>query len=164
MAQDFPSMNQVESSWADISCGFDIAGGELIDETDIAGIKFDDKVNVGTRKGLSGGLITGSTAGEVESNLTITFYRGGLRKLQKALAAKAPTRRGQKAIALVFWNMIVQSTPVGSDEIYEHRFKACRLLGRGYDFKEGSDSDKVEVPCFVTQIVEVIDGEEIVLL
>ncbi len=165
MGQEFPSLNQIESSWAEVSCGFDIDGGELIDETDIAAIKFDDKVSVGTRVGLSGGLITGSTAGSVESNLSITFYRAGLRKLKKGLIKKAPLRRGnQRAISLVFWNLILQSTPVGDEDIYEHRFKSCRLLGNSYDLKEGSDADKIEVPCFVTQIAELIDGEEIVLL
>lgn len=164
MGQEFPSLNQIESSWADVSCGFDIDGGELINESDIAAIKFDDKVSVGTRKGLSGGLVTGSTAGEVESNLEIVFYRAGLRRMQRGLIKRAPLVRGQRAISRVFWNLIMHSTPVTSEDIYEHRFKACRLLGRGYDLKEGSDSDMITVPCFVTQIAELIDGEEIVLL
>lgn len=163
--QEFPSMNETESSWADVSCGFDVTGGELLETNDIAAIKWASKVSVGTRKGLSGGRVTASTAGEIEHSLSVTFYRAGLRKLVRALIAKAPTVRGNvKAISRVFWNLNVQSTPAGEDDIYEHNFLSCRLLSNSFDLKEGSDADKIEVECFVTEILEKVDNVDVALL
>jgi hypothetical protein len=164
MANEFPSLNGVESSWADLKITTDIDGGELIEMSDIAGIKFGDKVSVGVRKGVSGGRVMAATQGEVETNLSITFYRSGFRKLVRGLKNVAPTRRGQKLISLAFFSIQGQSTPVGEDDIYEHMLRGIRILSRSYDLKEGTDADKIEVECFVTQYVELDEGDEISLI
>lgn len=92
------------------------------------------------------------------------LYRSGHRRLVKGLKAKAPVRGNQKRISLVFFDITINHTPPGEVEIFTVKIKGCRLTGRDFDLKEGNDADKVAIALNPMEIVEVIDGEEIVLL
>ena len=67
-------------------------------------------------------------------------------------------------ISLVQFQIQVQHTPPGSDEIYEFRLKGCRIAGRTLNSAEGSDAEQVEVPLSIIELVDIIDGQEIVLI
>lgn len=131
---------------------------------DIAALKFGDKVEVGEKRGASGGRVMARTTGSVSQEASAELFRGGHRRLIKALAAKAPSRGNQKRISLVGFDILVQHTPPGETEIYVVKIKGCRLLGRDFAMQDGNDADKVSVALNPMQIVEIIDGEEIVLL
>ncbi len=105
------------------------------------------------------------TTGSVSNEASITFYRSGLQKLLRELAKFAPTRaNGQKVLSLVHFGVQVQHTPLGDVEIYDRRWKGVRILGDTHDNAEGTDADTIEVPVSVIEIVDIIDGQEIVLL
>jgi hypothetical protein len=67
-------------------------------------------------------------------------------------------------ISLVHFNLIWQYSVLGDVEIYERRMKGCRWMGDTMNDTEGSDPQEVEVPLSVMQVVDVIDGLEVVLV
>lgn len=162
--QLFPSLNDVEPSWADIQVTFTAYGGKLLDMVDIAAIKWSRKVEVGVRRGASGGRVMARTTGEGSQEATATLYRSGLRRLIKSLISQAPVRGRQVIIGNVGFDVLIQHTPPGEFEIYQTKIKGCRYLGDSDDMKEGTDADKIEVTLNPIEIVNIVNGQEVVLL
>lgn len=164
--QAFPSLNDIEPSWADIAATFTIGGGELIEMADIAGLKWARKVDVGERRGTSGGRVMARTTGSGSQEASATLYRSGLRRLIRGLM-KHPSSLGrgnQRRIAVVGFDIMIQHTPPGEVDIYLTKLKGCRYLGDSDDMKEGNDADKIEITLSPIEIVNIIDGIEVVLL
>jgi len=164
MNQEFPTVDGISPSWADIQATFTVTGGDLLQMSDIAGIKWSRKVEVGEQRGTSGGRVMARTTGQVSYEASATLYRSGLRKLQKALVKKAPTRGNEAVIGVVAFDLLVQHTPPGETEIYTTKIVGCRYLGDSDDMKEGTESDKVEVTLNPIRIVNILDGKEVSLL
>jgi hypothetical protein len=162
--QAYPSINDIAPSWADIQTTFTVGGGDALDMMDIAGIKWSRKVEVGEQRGASGGRVMARTTGQGSQEASATLYRSGLRKLLKSLMAKAPSRGNQKVIGVVAFDILIQHTPPGETEIYTVKIKGCRYLGDSDDMKEGNEADKVEVTLNPIEIVQIIDGQEVVLI
>ncbi len=162
--QAYPSLNDIEPSWADIAVTFAVFEGALLETADIAGLKWSRKVEVGERRGASGGRVMARTTGQGSQEASVTLYRSGLRRLIKGLMEKAPTRGNQVRIGLVAFDIMIQHTPPGETEIYQVKIKGCRYLGDADDMKEGTDADKVEVTLNPIEIVNIIDGKEVVLI
>ncbi len=163
--QAYSSINDVEPSWSDISVSITPLSGTTLTGADISGIKHSGKVEVGTRK--SGGRVVARTTGEVSYEASGNFYRSGLRKLVDTMVAAAPAyavRGNQIRIALIAFDVDVQHTPPGETRIYHTRLKGCRLLGYSDDMKEGTESDKIDLTLNPIEVVQVVDGKEIVLL
>lgn len=163
-SQAYPSLDGIEPSWADIAVTATVSGGDLLDMADISGIKWSRKVEVGMRKGTSGGRVMARTTGEGSQEASMTLYRSGLRNLIKSLVKNAPTRGNQVLISLVSFDIMIQHTPPGEVEIYQTKIKGCRYLGDSDDMKEGNEADKIEVTLNPIEIVQIIDGQEVVLL
>jgi hypothetical protein len=165
--QAYPSLNDFEPSWADIQLTFTVNGGGLaLGMTDIAGLKWGRKVEVGEKRGASGGRVMARTTGQGSQEASATLYRPGLRALTKALA-NAPniqTRGNQLLIGLVSFDIDIFHSPPGEVEVYHTRIKGCRYLGESDDMKEGFDPDKVEINLNPIEIANIINGSEIVLL
>jgi hypothetical protein len=164
MNQQYPTLNDYAPSWADITTTLNVHDGAQLDVFDYAAMKDGRKIDVGVQKGASGGRVMASTTGELTQDASITLYRSGHRKFLRALMANAPTRGNQVIIGVVMFDVVIQHSPPNSDEIFERRWKGCRFLGDPMDFKEGNEADKIECPLFVTEIVDIIDGKEVVLL
>ena len=164
MNQEYPSVDGIAPSWADIQATFTISGGDLLQMSDIAGIKWSRKVEVGEQRGTSGGRVMARTTGQASYEASATLYRSGLRKLIKALVKKADSRGNQKVIGTLAFDILVQHTPPGESEIYTTKIKGCRYLGDSDDMKEGNEADKVEVTLNPIEIANIIDGNEVVLL
>lgn len=162
--QAYPSLNGIEPSWADITCTFTISGGVLIEMDAIAALKWSRKVEVGERRGASGGRVMARTLGQGSQEASGTLYRSGVRQLIKGLVAQAPTRGNQAVISVVAFDVLVQHTPFGETEIYQSKLKGCRYLGDADDMKEGNDADKIEITLNPIEIVNIIAGVEVVLL
>jgi hypothetical protein len=160
----YPALNDYAPSWADISVTLTVSGGEALETADIAAASWSSSVEVGEMRGASGGRPMARTSGDVSYEASITLYRSGYRKLQKALAAVAPTRGNQKLIGHAPFDVLIQHTPIGESEIYVTKIKGCRLLGASDDMAEGNEADKIEVTLNPMEIVQIIDGEEIVLI
>lgn len=140
MTQDYPSLQDIEPSWADITISFPIYGGNTVVTKDIAAIKWSDKVDVGVTRGTNGGRKTKRTTGLYDCESTVTFYRAGWRAVRDVLVAK------NKRISLVGFDILIQHTPPGESRIYNVKIAGCRVLGRAADMSESADADKVEVP------------------
>lgn len=161
---EYPIVNGIAPSWADIVVKASPEGAALVDLKDIAAISTARTVEVGEQRGASGGRVMRRTTGSVSYEMSITFYRSGFQKFLRALAAIAPTRGNQKAISLVHFGVTIQHTPQGDDEVYERRCKGCRVLTDTLDSAEGTEADQVEVSISVVEIVDVVDGAEVTML
>ncbi len=162
--QAFPTLNDIEPSWADIAVTATVSGGSLLSIADIASIKWTRKVEVGEKRGASGGRVMARTTGQASYEASATLYRSGMRNLLKALVATAPTRGNQAIVSLVAFDILIQHTPPGESEIYQVKIKGCRYLGDSDDMKEGMDPDKVEVTLNPIEIANIINGQEVVML
>lgn len=161
---DYPEINGITPSWADIVAKATPDGAALLELKDIAKISRKRTVSVGKQKGASGGRTKKTTTGSVEYELSVTFYRDGYQNFLRRLASIAPVRGNQKAIRFVYFGVNVQHTPQGSEEIFEWRAKSCFAMGDSMEHAEGDAPDQIEIPIYVTEIVDMIDGEEVVYL
>jgi hypothetical protein len=151
MAQDYPTLNDIEPSWADLKASFPVYGGETVVTDDIAGIKCSDKLNIGVVRGTGGGRKRRRTTGELDSDASATFYPSGWRRFRDVLAAK------DKRIGLVGFDLIFQLTPPRETRIYTIKIAGCRVAGRTFDFGEGPDAPKIEIPLDI-MFIEEDDG------
>lgn len=155
-------MNGVSPSWADIQVRVSPLGGTLIEVGDISALSGGPTVEVGRQR--EGGRTIKRTQGTVSYEASMTLYSSGWHKLIRGLVAQAPLRGNQRLLSLAVFNIGVLWTPVGSDDIFERRYKGCRILGATQDSAEGNDAQQIEVPIDVLEIADFVDGVEIVLL
>lgn len=156
---DYPVLDGIAPSWADIQVRAKPDGGDLIKMGDIAAINCGWTVEVGMQK--EGGRVINRTRGDYSAQASWTLYASGYQKLLRALKAQAPLRGNQRLISLVHFLIHVQWTPPGSDDILEYKIKSCRMLGRTIDSAEGTAAQQIEVPLSTIEVVDIIDGEEI---
>lgn len=161
---DFPFVNDMECSWADIGISFTVFGGPVIEEPDVSAVKWDRAVEVGVKRGASGGRVRSRTRGSGSQNASMTMYRGGLLRLIRGLMQKAPLRGNQRIIGVVQFDILVQHTPLLSTEIFKTKIKGCRYLGDSDDMSEGNEADTVEVTLNPIEVAQIIDGQEVVLI
>lgn len=159
---DYPVLDGVAPSWADIIVRLSPALGALIETKDIKAINTNATVEVGEQR--AGGRVIKRTTGSSKYEGSLTLYREGAQKMLRGLKGAAPKRGNQRIITLVHFGIQIQHTPPGSLEIYERRLKGCRIIGAALNGAEGTDADVVEVPLSIIEIVDMIDGEEVVLL
>lgn len=146
--QEYPSLNGIVPSWADIKITLPIYDGQSVEETDIAAIKWSDKVDKGVMRGTSGGRKKARTTGQYDADASITFYRSGWRRFRSGLVAI------NQKISLVGFDVLIQHTPPGESNIYNVKISGCCVIGRSHDMSEGTDPEKVEIPLSVMVIDE----------
>lgn len=162
---DYPVLDGIAPSWADIGIKLKPTGGSLIEVKDIAALNSSVAVEVGNQRGASGGRVMKRTTGSVSYDGVMNLYRDGFLTLIEALSAVAPVRGAQRVISLVPFLVEVQYTPVGSDRIYHYRLKGCRMLGETDNAAEGTDASQIECPLSVLEKVHVkADGTEVIYL
>jgi len=148
MAFEYPTLNGIAPSWADIRITLSIYAGLSLAPTDVASIKWSDKVTPGVVRGTSGGQKKARTVGEYECEASITFYRNGWEQFRSGLTVL------NKRLTLVGFDVMIQHTPPGSIAILKTKIAGCRVIGRTADMQEGADADKVEIPLDVMRIEE----------
>lgn len=163
---DYPLYNGVASSWADVAVTVQGLDMPLLTLADIQAINTGSSVEVGEQR--RGGRVIATTTGSGSSEAGMTLYRSGfqnfLRGLKKAAEGLGHVRGAQVYVSLVHFNVVVQHTPPGAEEILEVRIKGCRYLARTLNGSEGTDADLVEVTLNPKEVVDVIDGIEVSLL
>lgn len=164
MNNDFPVLDGIVPSWADIIVRATPSGGPLISIAGIKSIETDVTVTVSEQRGASGGRVMARTTGAVAYTAKATLYRSGYDELIEKLGALAPTRGKQQLISLVHFGITVQHTPPGSSKIFECRIKGCRLLGRNLASAEGTDAQTVDVVLNPLEIVDIKNGKEVAWL
>jgi hypothetical protein len=165
MNNDYPILNGIAPSWADIIVRATPEGGALIDVKDIASITMGRTVEVGEQRGASGGRVIRRTTGSVSYEMSMSLYRSGYQKFIRALTAAAEAanlvRGNQRLISLVHFLVQVQHTPINDVEVYERIAKGVRYLGSSYSGAEGTDADQIEVTLSPLEIVDIVDGKEV---
>jgi hypothetical protein len=157
---DYPVLDGIAPSYADINVRISPQGGNLIEMGDIAAISTGWTVEVGEQR--EGGRVLKRTRGSVSYEASITLYASGYQKLLRGLLEAAPSNaKGQKLISLAHFLIHVVWTPPGSTDLLEYKVKGCRMLGRTIDSSEGDDAQQVEVPLSTIEVVDVIDGVEV---
>lgn len=160
--QSFPSLNDFEPGWADVTCKASIDKGKLLDMEDMAALKWSRKVDVGMRK--RRGRPFARTYGSSGFEASMTLYRGCRRKFIEGLMEKAPTRGDEVLIGLVSFDLVIQHSPIGAAKIDIVKILGCRYLGDANDLKEGDDPDQLEITLNPLKIVEVINGKNVLLV
>jgi hypothetical protein len=162
--QDYPVLDGIEPSWADVKIEAEIFDGPLIDMKDIQSINTSRSLDIGVSRGASGGRKKRRTTGQGDEEASWTLYRTGFQNLLRNLMSVAPVRGNQRLVSLVHFNISYSYSPPGSTEIFERKILGCRISGDTMNDAEGSDPQTVEVPLSVASIVDVIDGKEVVLI
>lgn len=163
-SQAYATVNGDACSWADISVDMALNGAQNVNLADAQSVKWKRDVEVGEKRGTSGGRVTAQTAGSLKQEASIVLYRSGIIDLITALAAVAPKRGNQAIISAVRFTLVIQHTPLGDTRVYTTRLKGCRYLGDADDMKEGTDADVLELTLNPIEIVNVLaDGTEVVL-
>lgn len=158
-------LDEIAPSWADVSASFSVLGGKILETIDFSALSSGDSVEVGEKRGASGGRIMATTTGAVTPKAAATFYMSGFRKLIAALADRAPRRGDRYLISLVRFDVVQLWTPPGEILIYKKEILGCRLLGRDAKTAEGSEADLVELSINPMEIVDYDEqGRKIVLL
>src|SRR5690349_10768406 len=161
---EYPVLDGVAPSWADIVVK--IAGAEtpLIEMADIKSINTSCSIEVGEQRGASGGRVLKRTTGSSKHEASMVLYYSGFRKLLQNLKEAAPLRGNQRVVGLVHFGIQFQFQPPNDSAIYEVRIKGCRYLGRDLNPSEGTDAQTVDVKLNPLEVVDMIDGEEVVIL
>ena len=162
-SQSFNTFNGIAPSWIDIETTLSVIGGGILETDDYSDISLASTVEIGEQRGASGGRLRKRTTGAVNEEASITYYASGWEQKKRALVQAAPIVAGQRQLRTVAWNMLIQFSVPGDSELYIVEIRGCRIAGRSWTFTEGTDPNKVEVPISVAQIVEFVDGEEVVL-
>jgi hypothetical protein len=156
---DNPVLDGICPSWCDIQVRIaGIPGGSLIELGDISAIDSGWEVELGEQR--EGGRIIKRTRGSVTPEASMTVYASGYQKLLRGLRAQMPLRGNQRLVSLAHFNINIQFTPPGSDDILEYRIKGCRIGGRKIAAAEGNDAQQIEIPLRPIEVVDVLDGEE----
>lgn len=162
--QEYPVLNGIVPSWADIAVTFANFDGAALDNNDISALSWKDDLDIGVQK--VGGRPIARGTGDLKSEASITFAHSGWTKMKKNLADKAPQRGDRFRIGLVGFNILCQYTPPGIDgsPIYKVEILGCRVQGRAFDGKEGAELFQYTVPLNPIEIVEYDEaGRKLVL-
>lgn len=162
--QAYPTYQGDEPSWADISLTFAPIGGDILETADFSAISHSSTVEIGEKRGASGGRPMKFTRGSVSHEASVTLYRDGYLRLLRALKDLATERSGQKPVSPVAFNIVIQYTPQGSDDVIQTELRGCRITGTSAEASEGVDPSAVECSLAVLEIVDIVDGEEVPLL
>jgi hypothetical protein len=162
-AFDFPVLDGIAPSYADINVRISPNGANLIEMGDIAAINTGTTVTLGEQR--EGGRVIKRTRGSVAYEAGWTLYASGYQKLLRGLRDAAPSNaKGQKLLSLAHFLVHVIWTPPGSTDLLEYKIKGCRCLGRSIDSQEGDDAQQIEQTLSTIEVVDVIDGVEVIMV
>jgi len=164
VSQEYPLLNEIAPSWADITTTINITDGESFTDIDYKEIKWKSAVEKGEQRGASGGRVIKRTTGAKTDEGSAVFYKSGLRKLLRALQAAAPVRGNQRLISLVTFDVVILHTPPGADDIYHEEMRGCSISSFDSTMTEGTDAETVAIDLMPIENVYIVDGKEMVLL
>ena len=162
--QNFPILDGLAPSWADVTVKADIDGGSLITIDDIASINTGTTVTEGRKKGATGGRVRKRTRGSQEDTASMSVYLEGYTQLVAKLAKLAPQRGKQRRISLVTFTLEYMYSLPDDAAIFHTQARGCRVLGRDLNDSEGEEATKVDVALSVMEVVDIVGGDEIVML
>ena len=166
--EQYPTLNGIAQSWADIAVTGLIVDGPVLDLEDIVDISWERTVDIGEQK-TPAGVIVARTTGAPSYTAKLTLYASGKRKLETGLAdtaaAKGFTRGGALQVALVAFNISIDHTLAGETAIRKARIEGARIKKDSADHKQGTDPDQSPVELSIVRVVTIDDkGREVVLV
>ena len=162
--QSYPIYNGIAPSWSDFRITAKGSDSPLIEMSDIKSIDTGVTLEVGEVQGASGGKVIRTTTGSSKHEAKWVLYHAGYTSLMRALGPTMVTRGDKRVWGTVFLDIQGFWTPPNSDELFEVRINGCRLLGRAINAAFGTDATEVEMALHPSEIVDVIDGIEYVVL
>jgi len=162
--QDFPLYNGIAPSWADFKITAKGVDGPLIQMKDIKSIDTGVTLEIGEVQGASGGKVIRTTTGSAKNEAKWVLYHAGFTDLLRKLGPTMVTRGNKRVWGVTFLDIQGFWTPPNSDELFEVRINGCRLLTRSLNAAVGIDAIEVEMGLHPSEIVDVIDGIEYVVL
>jgi hypothetical protein len=162
--QDFPILDGIAPSWADISINFKGANSPKLEMKDIASIESVASIEVGELRGASGGKVIRTTTGASKYEGKLGLYQSGFLGLLDNLSGSMQRRGELYVYGTVFFDIQQFWTPFGTDEIFEKQINGCRILGDTLASAEGTDAQQVDVPMKVGQVIYVFRGKKYVIL
>jgi hypothetical protein len=159
---DYPILDGIAPSWADVIVRSKVPGAPTLETKDIKAINTNCSISLGEQR--AGGRLKMRSTGSSKYEASMNVYRNAWNEWLRNNGATMYTRGNQRIYGLVHFGLQIQHTPPGSVEIFEYRIKGCRITGRVLNGTEGDDVDVVELPLSPIEIVDVIDGVEYVIL
>lgn len=165
---ELSTLNENAVSWAEIDCTINIAGGQSVKGVDLKSVNYESKVERGVQRG-PGGKVKKRTTGQPTDSADAEFYRDGLRILKRAIvaaciAAGYVDSAGRPQLSKVTFDLVIKFAMDGDPEIYCTKLLGCHLDKTAFKHAEGTDADTVASDLNPIEIVEVIDGQDTVLL
>lgn len=155
---DYSTLASQARSWADLLATIAIHDGETIEDVDIASL------NVGATRSRGAQMKHGRkyarTRGTTEYSGSVAFYDSGWSAFMPALV-RAASAKGVPIFDVGF-DIIAKRKAVDSTSVATLIVRDCVLDEDSWDFAEGEDPDQTAVTLNVMQVVEIVDGEEVV--
>lgn len=163
--QQFPTMNGVSPSWAEVQGTVNIAGGPSLPNIDWKAFSWDSNVERGEQRG-PGGRVRARTTGKPNHTASATVYQSGLLTLVRALIPFAPKdSAGRPQLSKVKFDLVLKWSVNNDPDIIERRFKGCSLDKDAGSADDGSvDPTAIDIDLNPLEITMVVDGQEVVLL
>ena len=164
MAGSIETLNDAAVGWAECEIVPLIVGAGSLPDIDWKSLDFEETVARAWQRG-KGGKKKKKSTGMLDSTASGSLYREGLKALKTGLLAVAPQNaEGQYQLSKVRFTLIVTHSYEGDANIYRVELRGCTLDKNAFKLAEGPDADLVDIDLNPTQIVEIIDGKEVVLL
>ena len=160
-----PALNSVTPSWTEIGATANINGGTSLVLPDIKAFNWESAIARGEQRGASGGRVIKRTTGAKTDTASWEMYQGGLRDFARQLMAVAPKdSAGRPMLSKVSFDIVIKWSVDDDADIFTVKFLGCHLDKLSGSHAEGTDPNVISSDLNPIEIVEVIDGQDVVLL
>lgn len=160
-----PTLNGVAPSWAELEATANVNGGTSLTLSALKSIDWESAIARGEQRGASGGRVLKRTTGAKTDTASCEMYQDGLRDLQRQLLAVAPKdSAGRPMLSKVSFDIIIKHSVDTDADIFVTKLLGCHLDKLSGKHAEGTDPNVVAIDLNPIEIVEVIDGQDTVLL
>lgn len=156
---DYSTSDRHAKSWRDLIATIVIHGGETLEDVDLASMDFSATRSRGRQD--KHGKKFARTHGTSDVVASATFYDTGWEAFRPALKSRA-AKLGVSIFDVPF-DIIGKRKSVDSDEVETIKFFDCCLNENSATWAEGDDPFQRSVALDVMKIVEIDDGEEVIL-
>jgi hypothetical protein len=158
-----PTLNGDAPSFAEVTTTIDVLGGQSVDIS-FKALSWESKIDRGEKRGPGGGLDS-YTTGKKSDTASGSMYRSEFTRLKRALIAVAKKdRAGRPKVSTVRFTVTVIYSFEDDTDIHTIILRGCRLDKNAGKFDDGStDPDSVDIDLKPLEVVEVIDGQEVIL-
>src|SRR5262245_26991112 len=115
--QEYPTLQGVAPSWADVAIKIASYDGPTLETTDFSAIKYSHSIERATTYGTNGGRKRARTTGQYKCEGSMTLFKDGAKALRKMLGDIARSK-GLGGFGDVGFDVSVTHSFAGSSEIH----------------------------------------------